>query len=97
MQPLANITSLKPAARPGSVALSGVGQTFAAHALCPNIPPELKQHYLQKSVGHYGVFNGSRFRKLIVPRIREFIAGIDGGAEPAKPAKLNGSRRSKGA
>jgi poly(3-hydroxybutyrate) depolymerase len=77
--------------------ISGVGQTHAANELCVNIPASRKQYFLAKGVGHYGVFNGSRFRKLIAPRIREFIAGIEAGAEPARPPKLNGSRRPKGA
>src|SRR6478735_8831308 len=42
--------------------ISGVGQTQAAHRLCVNIPSERRVHYLQPGVGHYGVFNGSRFR-----------------------------------
>ena len=50
--------------------ISGVGQTEAAHELCANIPADSKAHYLQPSVGHYGVFNGSRFRAEIAPRIR---------------------------
>jgi poly(3-hydroxybutyrate) depolymerase len=54
--------------------ISGVGQTFATHDLCSNIPPERKQHYMQLGVGHYGVFNGSRFRREIVPRICAFHA-----------------------
>jgi poly(3-hydroxybutyrate) depolymerase len=53
--------------------ISGVGQTEAAHALCSNIPPERKVHYLAPNVGHYGVFNGSRFRADIAPRIADFI------------------------
>jgi poly(3-hydroxybutyrate) depolymerase len=53
--------------------ISGVGQTEAAHRLCVNIPPENKAHYLQEGVGHYGVFNGSRFRSEIAPRISDFI------------------------
>jgi poly(3-hydroxybutyrate) depolymerase len=57
--------------------ISGVGQTQAAHDLCKNIPDELKFHYLQKDVGHYGVFNGSRFRSQIAPRIAEFHAKAD--------------------
>jgi poly(3-hydroxybutyrate) depolymerase len=77
--------------------ISGVGQTCAANELCVNIPESRKQYYLAVGVGHYGVFNGSRFRKLIVPRIREFIAQIDAGAEPAQRPKLNGSRRVKSA
>lgn len=53
--------------------ISGVGQTYAAHDLCTNIPEAMKVHYLQMGVGHYGVFNGSRFRSEIAPRIADFI------------------------
>jgi poly(3-hydroxybutyrate) depolymerase len=53
--------------------ISGVGQTEAAHHLCVNIPPEQKAHYLANGVGHYGVFNGSRFRADIAPRIADFL------------------------
>ncbi len=57
--------------------ISGVGQTQAAQDLCVNIPPALKQHYLQLGVGHYGVFNGSKFRSQIAPRIVDFHAAVD--------------------
>ena len=53
--------------------ISGVGQTEAAQDLCIALPPEKKLHHLQEGVGHYGVFNGSRFRREIVPRIVEFV------------------------
>ncbi|HXZ22854.1 MAG TPA: polyhydroxyalkanoate depolymerase [Pseudolabrys sp.] len=53
--------------------ISGVGQTEAAHALCANILDDNKVHYLQPNVGHYGVFNGSRFRAEIAPRIADFV------------------------
>lgn len=59
--------------------ISGVGQTQATHALCPNIPAEDKVHYLQTGVGHYGVFNGSRFRSEIQPRIADFVLSHNGG------------------
>ena len=52
--------------------ISGVGQTEAAHLLCTSIPADRKAHYLQLGVGHYGVFNGSRFRSEIAPRIADF-------------------------
>ena len=58
--------------------ISGVGQTEAAHDLCSGIPAERKQHHLQKGVGHYGVFNGSRFRADIVPRIVAFTQTVEG-------------------
>jgi poly(3-hydroxybutyrate) depolymerase len=54
--------------------ISGVGQTQAAHALCPNIPENLRELHVQKGVGHYGVFNGRRFEAEIYPRMRDFIA-----------------------
>jgi poly(3-hydroxybutyrate) depolymerase len=53
--------------------ITGHGQTHAAHELCVNIPADRKTHYTQPGVGHYGVFNGSRFRSEIAPRIRAFI------------------------
>ena len=52
--------------------ISGVGQTEAAQKLCVNIPGEMRIHYVQPKVGHYGVFNGSRFRAEICPRIVDF-------------------------
>jgi poly(3-hydroxybutyrate) depolymerase len=61
--------------------ISGVGQTEAAHRLCVNIPERRKAHWLQPGVGHYGVFNGSRFRSEIVPRISDFIVS-NVSAEP---------------
>jgi poly(3-hydroxybutyrate) depolymerase len=59
--------------------ISGIGQTQAAHGLCTGLPDALKQDYVQPKVGHYGVFNGRRFREEIYPRIRAFIRA----AEPA--------------
>jgi poly(3-hydroxybutyrate) depolymerase len=60
--------------------ISGVGQTEAAHRLCINLPPERQAHWLQPGVGHYGVFNGSRFRSEIAPRIADFILSMSPGA-----------------
>jgi poly(3-hydroxybutyrate) depolymerase len=53
--------------------ISGVGQTQAAHALCPNVPDDLRALHVQQGVGHYGVFNGRRFVNEIYPRVLEFI------------------------
>jgi len=53
--------------------ICGLGQTEVAHDLCVNIPIDEKYHYVQPGVGHYGVFNGTRWRTEIQPRIREFI------------------------
>ena len=59
--------------------ISGVGQTQAAHQLCVNIPADRKAHWLQQGVGHYGVFNGSRFRSEIAPRIADFVLSMSRG------------------
>lgn len=53
--------------------ISGLGQTEATHRLCTSIPDDRRVHYVQKGVGHYGVFNGSRFKSEIVPRISDFM------------------------
>jgi len=53
--------------------ISGIGQTQAAHDLCAGLPQDLKHDYVQPHVGHYGVFNGARFRDQIYPRVREVI------------------------
>ncbi|TMJ73643.1 MAG: polyhydroxyalkanoate depolymerase [Alphaproteobacteria bacterium] len=72
--------------------ISGVGQTEAAHRLCVNIPPERKAHWLQPAVGHYGVFNGSRFRSEIVPRVADFVLSNNAagarGASRRTPSKI---------
>lgn len=69
--------------------ISGVGQTEAAHKLCSNLPDDMHAHYMQPKVGHYGVFNGSRFRSEIAPRIRDFTATHSerlSGLTPVEPA-----------
>ncbi len=54
----------------------GLGQTEAAHDLTPNVPEDEHFHYVQMGVGHYGIFNGTRWRTEIQPRIREMIRTI---------------------
>jgi len=49
------------------------GQTKAALELCSGIPGSRKAHHLQPRVGHYGVFNGRRWREEIFPKVRDFI------------------------
>ena len=41
--------------------ITGRGQTSAAVELTEGLPEAKKLAYLQEKVGHYGVFNGSRF------------------------------------
>ena len=72
--------------------ISGIGQTLAAQDLCQTLPHSMKANYLQEKVGHYGVFNGSRFRNEIVPRIREFHARI---SRPVHALKLVATAETK--
>ncbi|MEM8700273.1 MAG: polyhydroxyalkanoate depolymerase [Pseudomonadota bacterium] len=71
--------------------ITGRGQTRAAHDLCTSLPDDMKAHYEQPNVGHYGVFNGSRWRSEIAPRVMDFIrsnrAGMPKKPAPAAPAK----------
>jgi poly(3-hydroxybutyrate) depolymerase len=60
--------------------ISGVGQTRAAQILCSSLTDAMREHYEQPGVGHYGVFNGRRWRDEIAPRVKSFIARHD---EPA--------------
>jgi poly(3-hydroxybutyrate) depolymerase len=71
--------------------ISGVGQTYAALDLTPNLPSSKKAYHLQKGVGHYGVFHGTHFRAEIAPRIAQFIQTHDpvvGRSGRAKAADL---------
>lgn len=52
--------------------ISGLGQTKAALNITPNLPDARKHYHMQKGVGHYGVFNGSKFRKFVRPVITSF-------------------------
>ena len=72
----------------------GAGQTEAAHELCSSIPDHFKVHYTQEGVGHYGVFNGTRWRTEIQPRIREFIRAIE-YSRGAIPLDRRTARRSQ--
>jgi poly(3-hydroxybutyrate) depolymerase len=57
--------------------ITGLGQCSAALALTPGIPDESKLHFECPKVGHYGIFNGSRFRSEIAPRMRDFMRRFD--------------------
>ncbi|HUK59747.1 MAG TPA: polyhydroxyalkanoate depolymerase [Stellaceae bacterium] len=53
--------------------ICGVGQTAAAHGLMSQLHAAMKERYVQEKVGHYGVFNGRRWRTEIYPKVRDFI------------------------
>jgi poly(3-hydroxybutyrate) depolymerase len=75
--------------------ISGAGQTKAAHDLCSGIPDEHRFHYDAAGAGHYGIFSGRRWREMVYPRVRSFIADYDKGtvtAPRAKAAATNGAK-----
>lgn len=53
--------------------ISGIGQTKAALHLANNLPEDRKRYLLAEGVGHYGIFNGSKWRKRIAPVVEEWI------------------------
>jgi poly(3-hydroxybutyrate) depolymerase len=77
--------------------ISGLGQTEAAHGLCVNLPPDRKTHWMQPDVGHYGVFNGSRFRAEIAPRIADFVLSNNAGVRRGNSRAATGRTRVNGA
>ncbi|GAB2497534.1 polyhydroxyalkanoate depolymerase [Pseudoxanthomonas sangjuensis] len=54
--------------------ISGPGQTAAAHGLCTGIPKARHAHLTVQGAGHYGIFSGRRWREVVYPQVRDFIA-----------------------
>jgi poly(3-hydroxybutyrate) depolymerase len=54
--------------------ISGIGQTKAALELATNLAKSKKQYLLAEGAGHYGIFNGSRWRNKIAPEVEAFMA-----------------------
>jgi poly(3-hydroxybutyrate) depolymerase len=54
--------------------ISGLGQTKAALNLATHLPDEHKLYYMAEGVGHYGIFNGSKWRDRIAPIVEHWIA-----------------------
>ena len=89
--PLGTMTSrgrpIEPAAITGTALMtvegerddiSGLGQTAAAHKLCSSLKQRQRLHHEEPGVGHYGVFNGRKWRRNIAPRIARFIRRHEG-------------------
>ena len=54
--------------------ISGVGQTKAALTIATGLAPAMKKYHLAKGAGHYGIFNGGKWRNQIAPVVEEWIA-----------------------
>jgi len=57
--------------------ISGVGQTKAALDIATKLPAAQKKYFLAKDVGHYGIFNGRKWREKIAPVFEKFAAAHD--------------------
>jgi poly(3-hydroxybutyrate) depolymerase len=75
--------------------ISGAGQTRAAHGLCTGIPKERQFHFDAIGAGHYGIFSGRRWREMVYPEVKAFIARYDRAAEASARTggKVIGLRR----
>jgi poly(3-hydroxybutyrate) depolymerase len=54
--------------------ISGIGQTKAALDIATRLPKAKKQYFMAPDVGHYGIFNGRKWREMIAPVVEKFIA-----------------------
>jgi hypothetical protein len=70
--------------------ISGAGQTKAAHGLCTGVPKDRQFHYDVAGAGHYGIFSGRRWRDIVYPQVRDFIARFE--TERVGKARSEGRR-----
>jgi poly(3-hydroxybutyrate) depolymerase len=79
--------------------ISGAGQTQAAHGLCTGIPKARQFHYDVVGAGHYGIFSGRRWRDIVYPQVRDFIARFEkervGKTAAAKSVKAKAAPAAK--
>ncbi|HZB69911.1 MAG TPA: polyhydroxyalkanoate depolymerase [Sphingomicrobium sp.] len=54
--------------------ISGIGQTKAALDIAERLPASKKKYFMAKDVGHYGIFNGRKWREKIAPVVEKWIA-----------------------
>ena len=53
--------------------ISGIGQTKAALKISTGLAEEKKAYHLIEGAGHYGIFNGSKWREIIAPIVEDWI------------------------
>jgi poly(3-hydroxybutyrate) depolymerase len=57
--------------------ISGIGQTKAALDITTKLPKAKKHYFLAEDVGHYGIFNGRKWRERIAPVVEKFVEAND--------------------
>ncbi|MDO9490220.1 MAG: polyhydroxyalkanoate depolymerase, partial [Sphingomonadaceae bacterium] len=67
--------------------ISGLGQTKSALDLATELAASRKRYLMVKGVGHYGIFNGRKWREQIAPVVEQFIATHS--AKPKQVAKAS--------
>ncbi|NML45804.1 polyhydroxyalkanoate depolymerase [Ramlibacter sp. G-1-2-2] len=77
--------------------ISGSGQTEAAHGLCTGVPKSRQKHIEVKGAGHYGIFSGRRWRDVVYPQVRDFIAQFNTPAAAGKRRVATAAARKTGA
>jgi poly(3-hydroxybutyrate) depolymerase len=77
--------------------ISAPGQTLAAHELCGGLKTSQKFNLFQKGVGHYGIFNGRRWREEIMPATRTWIRRHDKGHDAVPEGDILPPRTAKAA
>ena len=61
--------------------ISGIGQTKAALKIAKELGEDKKKYFLVPEVGHYGIFNGSKWRDKIAPVLEDWILQHNGPAK----------------
>ncbi|MDQ2762896.1 MAG: polyhydroxyalkanoate depolymerase [Pseudomonadota bacterium] len=54
--------------------ISGLGQTKAALTIATKLPAAKKKYYMAEGAGHYGIFNGSKWRDRVAPIVEQWMA-----------------------
>ena len=54
--------------------ISGLGQTEALHKICGGVVDSEQKHLIVEGAGHYGIFSGRRWREVVYPELKAFIA-----------------------
>ena len=68
--------------------ISGIGQTKAALDIAMNLPDDKKQYFMAMGAGHYGIFNGSKWRDSIAPVVEAFVRTHDTGRLAVVPLRV---------